>query len=88
MKKLSVVIPVFNEEKSVKKLLRKVMALDLSPIDMEIIIVDDGSTDSTVQKIKEAIGKKKKYHFSSNKNKRRERKCITKRLFCSVQVIT
>jgi glycosyltransferase involved in cell wall biosynthesis len=42
--KLSVVIPVFNEEQWVRELVRRVQAV---PIPKEIIIVDDCSTDGT-----------------------------------------
>jgi glycosyltransferase involved in cell wall biosynthesis len=41
---LSVVIPVYNERATVEELLRRVAAV---PIDKEIIVVDDGSTDGT-----------------------------------------
>lgn len=44
--KLSVVIPVYNEEATVAQLLERVRAV---PIDKEIIVVDDGSTDGTGQ---------------------------------------
>ena len=42
--KLSVVIPVFNEKGTVATLIDRVRAVDLS---MEIIVVDDGSSDGT-----------------------------------------
>ena len=42
--KLSVIIPVFNEESTVAELVRKVQSLSL---DKEIIIVNDGSSDGT-----------------------------------------
>src|SRR5262249_58255172 len=42
--KLSVVIPVFNEERCLRELIRRVQAVE---IPKEIIIVDDFSTDST-----------------------------------------
>ncbi|MBS2023796.1 MAG: glycosyltransferase family 2 protein [Deltaproteobacteria bacterium] len=42
--KLSIVIPVFNEEKLVLDVLRKVASL---PLDKEIIVVDDCSKDGT-----------------------------------------
>ncbi len=51
MKKLSLVIPVMNEEENIKPLLDKVYH-DLEGIDYEVILVDDGSTDSTVERIK------------------------------------
>ena len=42
--KLSVVIPVYNERGTVAELVRRVQAV---PIDKEILLVDDGSTDGT-----------------------------------------
>ncbi|NTV92974.1 MAG: glycosyltransferase family 2 protein, partial [Chlorobiaceae bacterium] len=48
--KLSVVIPVMNEEKNIKPLFDALSAA-LGSIDHEIILVDDGSTDGTVAEI-------------------------------------
>ena len=45
-KVLSVIIPIFNEEKTVAALLDKVLAAKI-PVSMEIILVNDGSTDNT-----------------------------------------
>ncbi len=42
--KVSVVIPVYNEEKTIKDIIERVLSVDL---DKEIIIVDDASKDST-----------------------------------------
>jgi len=42
--KVSVVIPVYNEEKTVLELLRKVLAQETVG---EVVVVDDGSSDST-----------------------------------------
>ncbi len=44
---LSVIIPVYNEERLVGQLLDRVLSVDLDSIEKEIIVVDDGSTDST-----------------------------------------
>lgn len=41
---LSVIVPVYNEATSVDELLRRVAAV---PLDLEVIVVDDGSTDGT-----------------------------------------
>lgn len=41
---LSVVIPIYNEESTIGQVLERV---DAVPIDKEIIVVDDGSTDRT-----------------------------------------
>ncbi len=50
-KKLSIVIPVYNEERTLEKLISAVEAVDL-PLEKEIILVDDGSTDGTRQILK------------------------------------
>ncbi len=42
--KLSVVMPVYNEAKTVREIVRQVQAV---PLEKEILIVDDGSTDGT-----------------------------------------
>ncbi len=42
--KVSVIIPAFNEKNTVAEIIRRVRAI---PIDKEIIVVDDGSTDGT-----------------------------------------
>lgn len=42
--KLSIIIPVYNEETTVKQILDRCRAL---PLDKEIVVVDDGSTDGT-----------------------------------------
>jgi|GEM_PF-536702 len=47
MKTVSVVIPCFNEEATIEKLLARVEAADFGSWQKEIIVVDDGSRDST-----------------------------------------
>jgi len=42
--KLSVVMPVYNEQATIRQIVDKVLAVDL---DKELIVVDDGSTDGT-----------------------------------------
>jgi glycosyltransferase involved in cell wall biosynthesis len=46
-KKLSIVIPAYNERRWVQELLRRVMAADCSGLEREIVVVDDCSTDGT-----------------------------------------
>jgi glycosyltransferase involved in cell wall biosynthesis len=46
MHTLSIVIPVYNEHKTLQEMLRRVIAVDTG-LRREIILVDDGSTDGT-----------------------------------------
>lgn len=50
--KLSIIIPVYNEKNTIKEILRQVRQVDLDPLDKEIIVVDDGSTDGTTDILK------------------------------------
>jgi len=68
VKKLSIVIPVYNEEKTIKKLLERVLAVDLGKIKKEIIVVNDGSTDRTLEEIKK-VGNSTFKLISYKKNK-------------------
>lgn len=51
---LSIILPAYNEEKCVTPLLNKILSVDFSPLRTftEIIFVDDGSTDRTVELVK------------------------------------
>lgn len=49
---ISIVIPLMNEEENIAPLLEHTCR-SLAGLDFEIILVDDGSTDRTVEKIKE-----------------------------------
>jgi len=50
--KLSIVIPIMNEEDNIKPLLDAVYAA-VEQFDYELILVDDGSTDTTIERVKE-----------------------------------
>ena len=57
MKKLSIIIPVYNEGKTIKELLMRVIHQDILGLKREIIISDDGSKDNTKEIIKTFIQK-------------------------------
>ncbi len=50
--KLSIIVPVYNEEKTIAKILSQLKALRLGKTEKEIIVVDDGSTDGTKKALK------------------------------------
>ena len=54
--KLSVVIPCYNEEDTVEAIVARVLAAPRRDLAIEVIIVDDGSTDSSVRKISALAG--------------------------------
>src|SRR3989344_6039839 len=70
MEKLSVIIPAFNEEKSLDAVLGKVMAAEVKGVKKEVIAVNDGSGDRT-RDILNAWKKKgvKVFHHPKNMGK-------------------
>jgi glycosyltransferase involved in cell wall biosynthesis len=52
--KLSVVVPVFNEKATIAEIIDRIRATNLS---IELIVVDDGSTDGTREILKRVSGK-------------------------------
>ncbi|MCK4967067.1 glycosyltransferase family 2 protein, partial [bacterium] len=52
--KLSVVIPVYNESRTIREIVQRVKIVD---IDKEIVLVDDYSTDGTREILKDEIEK-------------------------------
>src|SRR4030042_356085 len=70
--KLSIIIPVFDEEDSLEKIVDQVFAVDLGNVDKEIIISDDGSKDRTnevVQKLRVKYPSLISYHSPTNLGK-------------------
>ncbi len=47
MQKITVIIPVYNEIKTLNQILEKVEKTDFCGLEKEIILIDDGSTDGT-----------------------------------------
>ena len=54
--KISIVIPCFNEEKTIEKIIDQVLQVELS-VERELIIVDDFSTDNTRDYLKNLTDK-------------------------------
>ncbi len=70
--KLSILIPAYNEEASIQTIMREIKALDLSSCgisEKEIILINDGSTDKTVEKATAVIPDIKVIHHVKNQGK-------------------
>ncbi|MFZ2523613.1 MAG: glycosyltransferase family 2 protein [Minisyncoccia bacterium] len=50
--KLSIIIPAYNEERTISEIISRIKAVDLGSIEKEIIVVDNNSTDSTFELVK------------------------------------
>jgi len=69
MQKLSIVIPVFNEKGTILEVLKKIEGVVL-PLDKEIILVDDASTDGTGEILKNLPADKYRiFYHEENKGK-------------------
>ena len=55
--KLSIVMPAYNEERTLREIVSRVLAVDLPGIEKELVIVDDGSTDRTREILRELDGR-------------------------------
>ena len=55
MKKLSIIIPVFNEENTIVKVVNNVAGVEISGVAKEIVVVDDASTDRTAMNLKSTL---------------------------------
>ena len=51
---VSLIIPAYNEEEIIEETLRKLKNIDYPKNKLEIIVVDDGSTDRTYEIVKKA----------------------------------
>ncbi len=66
--KLSIIIPIFNEVSTLKKILSKVESVELPNIEKELVLVDDYSTDGTRRILKDLSISKKYKIILRNKN--------------------
>ena len=51
---ISIVIPTFNEIRNISEIINQLLKLDFSS-DLEIIIVDDNSSDGTADKVRQLV---------------------------------
>jgi len=65
MAKVSVIIAVYNSENTIEKSIRSICGQTFA--DWECLICDDGSDDSTWEKINELVGKNEKFVLLKNK---------------------
>lgn len=66
MTTISIIIPCFNEENTIEKIIKKV--LEIKNYKLEIIIIDDSSYDKTISILKEKISSKVSKIIYNEKN--------------------
>lgn len=49
MTRLTIVVPVYNEAQTIEQVLDLVDAIDVGPLEKEVVVVDDGSTDGSAE---------------------------------------
>jgi glycosyltransferase involved in cell wall biosynthesis len=65
--KLSILIPAYNEARTIAKVIEQVKKVDLGRIVKEIIVIDDGSTDGTADNV--SAGTAEVLRLSKNQGK-------------------
>ena len=69
MKKVSIVVPVYNEINTIDIILEKIENAPFCNLEKEIILVDDMSTDGTREHLKELEAKYKVFYHEQNQGK-------------------
>jgi len=84
MKKLSIIIPVHNEAKTLDKIITKVTILKLpNKISKEIIIINDGSSDNSLEIIKRYSKKNKEIKYINNQKNLGKSQTVKKGILAS-----
>jgi glycosyltransferase involved in cell wall biosynthesis len=85
--KVSLIMPMYNHEKYIKKAIETVV--NQSYKNLELIVIDDGSTDSSAIIVKKFNDKRIKYVFQKNKGVKKLNQTINKGLnFADGELIT
>ena len=66
---VSIIIPAYNEENTILGTLKSVDKIDYPKEKIEILVINDGSTDKTKQKIEQFIKNKPEFELISHHNK-------------------
>jgi glycosyltransferase involved in cell wall biosynthesis len=69
MRKLSVIVPIYNEEKTLVEILNRVLSLKIPNWEIEVVAVDDASTDLTPSILKSFGDKIITFRNASNQGK-------------------
>jgi glycosyltransferase involved in cell wall biosynthesis/intracellular sulfur oxidation DsrE/DsrF family protein len=70
MTRLSVIIPCFNERTTIREIVQRVLGVDLQSIEIEIVLVDDGSTDGSAEVIAQLARREPKIHVITHPRNR------------------
>lgn len=74
--KLSIIIPAYNEENTVGKILKEIEKINLKRVEKEFIVINDGSTDNTERVIKNFTKKFNNIKLINHKNNMGKGKAI------------
>ncbi|MES2087685.1 MAG: glycosyltransferase [Patescibacteria group bacterium] len=69
MRKLSIIIPIYNEEKTLPELLKRVFNVRIPDWEIEVVAVDDASTDKTSDILTANASELKIFRHAQNKGK-------------------
>ena len=70
--KISILIPAYNEELFIQRIMSEIKSTDLAPLgisEKEILLINDGSTDKTVEKAMSIMPAIKVIHHAQNQGK-------------------
>lgn len=66
---LSIIVPIYNEEKTVQKIIQKLENIKIDKVEKEIILINDGSTDKTSNILNQYDGQYRIITHKMNKGK-------------------